>query len=108
MRTSVTKSLCLGAALVLSTAAFAKLAVPNDILGKVEGALDTCAQLDPSQASKYQEHKKALTQGASEDEIAAARASQEYKDGYEAGTKEMKSQPKEQTKKQCAAALEGK
>lgn len=98
----------LSAMLVLPPLAIAKLPVTNEILGKVEGALDFCSQTDPQSADKYQEKKKAFVQGASERELAEARASKEYKENYDAAGHEMRSEPKEQAKQTCAAALEGK
>ena len=94
------------AVLVLAPLAVAKLPVPNDTFGRVEGALDFCSQADPDSASKYQEEKKALVREASEQEVAEARASKEYKDGYDATSEDMEKQPKEQVKKTCTAALQ--
>jgi hypothetical protein len=82
--------------------------LPNAAFGRIEGALDFCAQADTGNAAKYQEQKKVLVQGATDEEVAEARASQEYKDGYQASTDELGKQPKDQAKKTCAAALEGK
>lgn len=98
---------CFSAILVVTSLALAKLSVPNEVLGRVEGALDFCSQADPQSADKYQEKKKALVQDASEQELAEARASKEYKENYDAATEEMGKQPKEQAKKTCAA-LAGK
>ena len=102
------RALCLSAIVMLPLLALAKLPVPNEVLGKVEGALDFCAQANPQSASKYQEKKKAFVQGASDEEVAEARASQDYKDNYQSATDELSKQPKDQAKKSCAAALEGK
>jgi hypothetical protein len=99
---------CLSAVLALAPLALAKLALPNDAFGRIEGSLDFCAQVDPDSAAKYQEHKKILVQGASDQEVAEARASKEYKDGYAAADDELGKQPKDRVKKTCAAALETK
>src|ERR1700758_1498813 len=99
---------CLVALLMFTSWAFAKLALPNDIFGRIEGALDACAKADPQSASKYAGKKKELAQGATDQELAAARASDEYKQGYAAGGDEIEKQPKDQAKKACAAALESK
>jgi hypothetical protein len=98
---------CLSAMVALPPLALAKLPAPNGVLGTVEGALDFCAQADPGSVSKYQEKKKAFVQGASGDELAEARASQEYKEGYNSATDEMGKQPEDEAKKSCAAAREG-
>lgn len=100
--------LFLGAALVTAPFALAKLPVPNGVLGKIEGALDFCSQADAQSADKYQGKKKAFVQGASDEEVAEARASKEYKENYDAANDEMGKQPKDQAKKTCAAALEAK
>jgi len=99
---------CFSGMLVFTSLAFAKLALPNDIFGKIEGALDACAKTDPSSAPKYAEKKKQLAQGATEQEVADARASDEYKQGYAAGSEEISKQSKDEAKKACAAALESK
>jgi hypothetical protein len=96
------------ALVVLPVLAVAKLAIPNDAFGRIEGALDFCAQADPPSASKYQEKKKLLTQGATEKEVAEARESQEYKDGYRQSTDEYTAKPKDEALKACRAAVEEK
>ena len=104
----ISRIACICAVLVLVPLAMAKLPVPNGVLGKVEGALDFCSQADPQSADKYQEKKKSFVEGASDEEVAQARASQEYKDAYQSSTDEMSKQPKDEAKKSCAAALAGK
>lgn len=104
----IVRVFCFSALLVVTSLAFAKLALPNDIFGKIEGGLDACAKVDPQSATKYMDKKKELAQGATDAEVAAARASDEYKQGYAAGTDEIEKQPKDQAKKACAAALESK
>ena len=99
---------CVSLALTLAPLALAKLSVPNGVLGRVEGALDFCAQSDPQSADRYQAKKKAFVQGASDEEVAEARASQDYKDGYQSANDELSKEPKNEVKKTCAAALEGK
>jgi len=99
---------CLSAALMLAPMALAKLDIPKDAFGRIEGSLDFCAQADPERAAKYQEQKKLLVQNATDEEVAEARASKEYKDAYDAATEEMGKQPKDKVKKTCASALEGK
>ena len=104
----IIRIVCFSAILVVTPLALAKLSVPKEVLGRVEGALDFCSQADPQSADKYQEKKKALVQEASDQEVAEARASKEYKENYDAATEEMGKQPKEQAKKTCAAVLAGK
>jgi hypothetical protein len=95
-------------ALIIVPMALAELSLPKEVLGKVEGAMDFCAQADPQSASKYQAKKKEFAQGATDDELADARGSQEYKDAYKASTDELSKQSKEQGRKSCATALAGK
>ncbi|HMK22927.1 MAG TPA: hypothetical protein VK466_11380 [Terriglobales bacterium] len=99
---------CVSAVLTLGPLAFATLPVPSGVLGKVEGALDFCASADAKSADKYQEKKKEFAKGATADELADARASQDYKDGYQSANDELSRQSKEEVKKTCAAALAGK
>jgi hypothetical protein len=101
------RNLCLSAVLMLPLLALAKLQVPNDVLGKVEGGLDFCAQADPDSASQYQEKKKAFIQGASDQEVAQARASKEYKENYKSTTDEMSKKPKDEAKSACTTSLAG-
>jgi len=100
--------LCLGAALVIPQLVLAKLPAANDSFGKMEGILDFCAQADSQAAAKYQERKKVIAGDATEKEIAEARQTQEYKDGYQGVSDELAKVPKEKAVKTCAAYLEGK
>lgn len=104
----ILKVLCLSAIVLLPLVALANLPVPKEVLGKVEGALDFCAQADPESASKYQEKKKVFVQGASDKEVAEARASKEYKESYKSATDDLSKEPKDDVKNTCAAALAGK
>jgi hypothetical protein len=100
--------LFLAALVMLPLFALAKLSMPDGVLGRVESGLDFCAQVDPQSASKYQEKKKTFVQGASEEEVKEARASQQYRENYQAATDELSKQPKDEAKKSCVAALQGK
>jgi hypothetical protein len=98
--------LALGAALALPLVAYGKMPLPNGIFGKVEANLDVCSEVDSKSAAKYQEAKKKLTQDATEDEIKAARDSQEYRDGYSETKQELENEPKAEVAKSCAAAVD--
>jgi hypothetical protein len=104
----ISRIACILAVLILPPFVLAKLPVPIEILGKVEGALDFCAEANPTSADRYQAKKKEFSQGATDEELGEARASQEYKDGYQSATVEISKQPKDEAKKSCAAALAGK
>ena len=95
-------------ALMLAPLAVAELSVPKEVLGKVEAAMDFCAQADPQSADKYQAKKKEFSQGATDEELSEARDSQEYKDAYQSSTDELSKQSKDEAKKTCAAARSGK
>jgi hypothetical protein len=82
--------------------------LPNDSFGRIEGTLDFCAQADPQGASTYQQAKKVVVGDATEKEVAEARKTQEYKDGYQAISDELAKMPKEKAVKACTASLEGK
>jgi hypothetical protein len=101
----ILRTLGLGAAILLPQLALAKLPFSNDAFGRVEATLDSCTQADPAGAPEYQERKKALVRDVPEKEVAEARASQEYKDAYDATTTEIGKQPKEKVVEACAASL---
>jgi hypothetical protein len=96
---------CLGVVLLVAHVALAKLPFSNDALGKVEGTLDTCAQLDTQAATKYQERKKALVRGVPEKEMVEARDTQAYKDAYESVSADVSKLPKGQVVEACTAFL---
>ena len=100
--------LCLGAALVIPQLALAKLPLPNDAFGKIEGTLDFCAQADPQSASTYQQAKKMVVGDASEQEVAEARKTQEYKDGYQEISDQLAKVPREKAVQACSAYREDK
>lgn len=100
--------LCLSAALLVPQLAGAKLPLPNDSFGKIEGILDFCAKADPESASKYEERKKLIVDDATEKEVAEARKAQEYKDGYKGISEELAKAPIDKAASACSAYLEGK
>lgn len=79
----VRRFLCLTVVLVFPQLAVAKLPMPSDSYGKMEGILDFCANTDPQAASKYQERKKLVAGDASEQEVTEARKTQEHSEGYQ-------------------------
>jgi hypothetical protein len=99
---------CLGVALMIPELALAKLPMPNDALGKMEGTLDFCAQADPQAASQYQDLKKVIVGDASEQEVAEARKTQEYKDGYQEVSDQLAKVPKDKVVQACTAYRQGK
>jgi hypothetical protein len=95
--------LALGAALALPLAAQGKVPLPNGAFGTIEANLDVCSEVDSKSAARYQEAKKKLTQGATEEEIKAARDSQEYRDAYSETKQELEKEPQAEVIKSCAA-----
>ena len=89
--------------LALSLAAYGKVPLPNGGFGKIEANLDVCSEMDSKSAAKYQEAKKKLTHGATEEELRAARDSQEYRDAYSETKQELEKEPKAEVAKSCAA-----
>ena len=108
MGTKILRVACLGAAIMLPQLALAELPLPNELFGTLEGQLDFCSKVNPQSAARYQEPKKILVRGASEKEVAEARASKEYKEGYDSVTEDLSKQPKGEAAKMCAEALETK
>jgi hypothetical protein len=108
MTMKIHRILCLATAIVIPQVALAKLPFTNDAFGKVEGTLDFCAQVDPQAAPKYREQKKQIVRDVPEQEVAEARSTQEYKDGYEWVSTELSKVPKNKAVEACAASLEGK
>lgn len=103
----IRRTLCLTIALVMPQLAQAKLPLSEDSLGKMESILDFCAQADAQGASKYQERKKVIAGEASEKEVAEARKTKEYSDGYEEISNKLAEVPMEKAIKACTAYLEG-
>lgn len=99
------RTVCLTAALAISSLALAKMPYNNDAFGKLEGTLDFCAQTDAQSAPKYQKRKKALVRDASEQELAEARASREYRDAYDSTSSVLAKAPKENVVEVCTALL---
>ena len=102
------RMLSLSAALLIPQLAGAKLPLPNDSLGKIEGILDFCAKADQQAASQYQERKNLIADGASEKEVADARKTQEYKDAYQAIGDQLSKVPKDNAAQSCSAYRDGK
>jgi hypothetical protein len=88
--------------------AAAELRISNKALGQAEGTLDFCTKVDPGSADKYKKRGKSLVGNASEDELAKARSSEDYKDTYSSITTDLQQVPKEEAVKACSAFLQEK
>ncbi len=100
--------LCLSAALLIPQLAGAELPLPNDSFGKIESILDFCAKADPEAAGKFEERKKLIAHNATEQEVADARKTQEYKDSYQKISEQLAKVQIDQAVKACSAYLENK
>jgi len=71
--------------LALSTAAFAEGEPPfsAQALGIAEGVASYCQSIDPAGADKVRQMIKQLVQGASAQQLAKVRNSDEYRKGYD-------------------------
>jgi hypothetical protein len=99
--------LCITAVFLISHYAEAKLPLPNDSLGKIEGTLDFCAQANPKAAQKYMDRKKGIVGDALETEVTEARNTQEYKDAYQEISDQLAKAPKSKAVKACSDFLAG-
>lgn len=98
--------ICVGLAIAIPELALAKLPFENSVFGKVESTLDFCSQVDPPMAPKYEAKKKALVEGIPEKEVAEARETQEYKDGYNEAKTELTKQSKDEVASTCKGLLQ--
>jgi hypothetical protein len=100
--------LCLSAALFIPQLAGAKLPLPDHSFGRLEAILDFCAKVNPQAATKFQDRKKTISDGATEKEVADARKAEEYKDGYKEISNQLAKTPRSQAVEACSAYLENK
>ena len=61
----------------------------GSILGALEGTMNFCGKVDPQSASKYEDLKKLLTNGQSNEAVAKIRESKEYKDSLDQTNKQL-------------------
>jgi hypothetical protein len=99
------RSILFVAALVVPQLAPAKVPVPEQSLGQLESILDFCAKADPKTAVKFQDVKKMLAGDATQEELAAARDKQEYKNNYQSTSEQLAKVPEEKAVKACSAYL---
>jgi|SRR5690242_15385469 hypothetical protein len=93
------------AAVLVAELALAKMPFTNEVFGKVEGTLDYCARIDSQATAKYEKRKKDLVKDVPEEEVAAARKTEDYKTGYEWISNELPKMSKEEVLGACAATL---
>jgi hypothetical protein len=80
--------LCLSA-LAVAPLALAKLTMPPQALGQIEGTLKFCSDVNPKAEAKYKEFGKMVVREATEEELKKARASSEYKEAYDSITEQL-------------------
>src|SRR5271169_2178552 len=96
--------LCLSA-LAVAPLALAKLTMPPQTLGQIEGTLKFCTDANPKAEAKYKEFGKMLVKEATEEELKKARASSEYKEAYDSITEQLGKVPKDKAVESCTAFL---
>jgi hypothetical protein len=98
--------ICCLAALVAVPRQFAAMPpLPPGALGQLEASVSFCTQADGKFADKYRALGKKLIADMSEQDVAQARASTEYKDGFNAITTELKKLPADKAVESCRESL---
>jgi hypothetical protein len=73
-----------GACMVLTPLAFADAPAPNaQALGVAESVVSYCGSIDPAAADQVRQMIKQLVQGASEEQLAEVRNSDDYRKAYD-------------------------
>lgn len=98
-------TLCLTAltALAVAPLAMAKLTMPPQTLGQIEGTLKFCSGVNPKGEAKYKEFGKALVNEATEEELKKVRGSSEYKESYDSITERLGKVPKDKAVETCTS-----
>jgi hypothetical protein len=95
---------CLAALIAVPQQFAATPPLPPPVLGQLEASV-FCIQADTKFADKYKELGKKLVADMSEKEVAEARASAEYKEGFNTMTAQLRELPKEKAVDACRASL---
>jgi hypothetical protein len=88
-------------ALAIAPLALAKLSMPPEALGQVEGTLKFCSGVNPKGEATYKQWGKMLVKEATEEELKKVRESSEYKEAYDAILEELGEIPKDKALKNC-------
>jgi len=105
MKMRATFCLTVLTALALAPLAPAKLTVTPPALGRIEGTLKFCGDVNPKAEAQYKEFGKMLVKEATEEELKKARASSEYKEAYDSITEQLGKVPKDKAVESCTAFL---
>ena len=93
-------------ALALAGAALADPTAPDaGTLGRIEGILNKCAQLDPAHAAQYLDEIKMVTQGTSDEAVGKVRKSEAYKQAYDSATDSLAAVAGQEAVKACTGSL---
>ncbi len=76
-------------------------------LGKVEGILDFCAKVSGQLPRKDENRAARMLGAASEQQVAEARDSDDYKDSHDGITAELDKVPVDQARKACSQLAKG-
>jgi hypothetical protein len=92
-------------ALAVAPLAIAKLTMPPQSLGQMEATLKFCGAVNPKSEANYKEFGKMLVKEATEEELAKARASSEYKESYGTIMEKLGKVAKDKALESCASAF---
>ena len=74
-------------------------------LGRLEGALDSCARAIPESAAEYKKKKERLVQGVSDEDLTKVRAADEYQQAYKAVSDQLEKVSKDEAAAGCKVFL---
>ena len=72
------------------------------VLGATEAVIDYCAKLNPSAADQYQQQLKLMLHGASDEVLAKARTTEDYKEARAAAEDSLSKLEEKDAKETCA------
>jgi hypothetical protein len=72
------------------------------VLGATEAILSFCAKVDPSGAANYLEQSRQMTHGASDEALAKARKSEEYRQARDSAEESLAKIDEQEAVKACA------
>jgi hypothetical protein len=71
------------------------------VLGTTEAVLDYCAKIDPSAADRYRQQLKLMVRGASDEVLAKARSTDDYKQARAAAEDSLSKLDEKDAKQTC-------
>jgi hypothetical protein len=79
--------------------------IPAASLGQVEATVAFCGRVDSKSADKYEDLRKRIIKGVSQEELTETRNSSQYKESVQAVTTELGKLPTDKAVESCRAAL---